>query len=149
MTVTIRRASVDDVERVAPLFDAYRQFYKLAPNLELSRDFIAARISRNESIVLLAQAADGTGVGFVQLYRSFSSLRAAPNYILYDLFVSPAGRGQGTGRLLMEAAADTARKEGAAGLTLSTAIDNTTAQALYESLGWKRDTSFYEYNLDL
>ena len=149
MTDSIRRATVADVDLVAPLFDAYRQFYKLPSNLALSRDFLAARLSRNESIVLLAQSSDGTPVGFVQLYPSFSSLRAAPNYILNDLFVSPAARGRGVGRLLMEAAADTARAAGAAGMTLSTAIANTTAQALYESLGWKRETSFYEYNLDL
>jgi ribosomal protein S18 acetylase RimI-like enzyme len=149
MTDSIRRATVADVDLVAPLFDAYRQFYKLPSNLALSRDFLAARLSRNESIVLLAQSSDGTPVGFVQLYSSFSSLRAAPNYILNDLFVSPAARGRGVGRLLMEAAADTARAAGAAGMTLSTAVTNTTAQALYESLGWKRETSFYEYNLDL
>lgn len=149
MSDTIRRATVADVDRVAPLFDLYRQFYQLPPNPALCREYLAARLGRDESIVLLAQAADGSAVGFVQMYRGFSSLRAAPNYILYDLFVSQAARGRGVGRKLMEAAADVARGEGAKGLTLSTAITNTTAQALYESLGWRRDTSFYEYNLDL
>lgn len=149
MRDTVRLATAADADLVAPLFDAYRQFYELPSNLGLARAFLAERLSRRESIVLVAQAGDGAALGFVQMYPSFSSLRAAPNYILYDLFVSPAARGRGVGRLLMEAAAETARAAGAKGLTLSTAIDNTTAQALYESLGWKRDTHFYEYNLDL
>jgi len=30
---------------------------------------------------------------------------------------------------------------------LETATGNLTAQRLYESLGWKRDTEFYAYHL--
>jgi hypothetical protein len=30
-----------------------------------------------------------------------------------------------------------------------TAVDNLPAQRLYESLGWQRDTGFFEYNLTL
>jgi ribosomal protein S18 acetylase RimI-like enzyme len=149
MTDTVRRASVSDVDQVAPLFDAYRQFYKLPPDLARARGFLRERLSQNQSIVLLANAPDGAAVGFVQLYPTYSSLRTAPIYVLYDLFVDPAARGRGVGRLLMEAAARLARETGFAGMTLSTAITNKRAQGLYESLGWKRDEEFYTYELDL
>jgi ribosomal protein S18 acetylase RimI-like enzyme len=149
MADTVREASISDVDQLAPLFDGYRQFYGRSPDLAIARKFLAERLSRNQSRVLLAQAADGTAIGFVQLFPSFSSVRAAPIYILNDLFVAPAARGRGVGRLLMNAAADAARQAGAARLTLSTAITNAPAQALYESLGWKRDEDFYEYNLAL
>jgi ribosomal protein S18 acetylase RimI-like enzyme len=149
MADTVRDASTSDVDQLAPLFDGYRQFYGRYPDLALARQFLTERLSRNQSMVLLAQAADGTAVGFVQLYPSFSSVRAAPVYILNDLFVAPAARGRGVGRILMKAAADAACKAGAVGLTLSTAITNAPAQALYESLGWKRNEDFYEYNLAL
>ena len=65
------------------------------------------------------------------------------------MFVDPAARQQGVGRRLMEAAADEARRRGAVSLVLSTAKTNHPAQRLYESLGWVRDTEFYEYNLRL
>jgi len=42
-----------------------------------------------------------------------------------------------------------ARANGAASLSLSTAVDNLPAQQLYASLGWVRDEGFYEYNLAL
>jgi ribosomal protein S18 acetylase RimI-like enzyme len=42
-----------------------------------------------------------------------------------------------------------AKKSGVASLSLSTAHDNLPAQALYESLGWQRDTQFREYGLTL
>jgi len=149
MTCTIRLATVEDADRVAPLFDAYRQFYGLAPDLALASRFMADRLARGESVVLLAAAADGTPMGFVQMYPGFSSLRAARTYVLYDLFVQPRARRHGVGRLLMEAASDEARRAGAVALVLSTAKTNVGAQRLYESLGWVRDEDFYEYGLDL
>ena len=37
--ITIREASSSDADAIAPLFDAYRQFYDKAPDLELARSF--------------------------------------------------------------------------------------------------------------
>ena len=145
----VRRATPGDAERVAPLFDAYRQFYGLAPDLALSRRFIAERLERDESIVLLAQTADGTSLGFAQMYPTFSSLRAARVFVLYDLFVAPAARRHGVARRLMEAAVGEARAAGAVAISLQTARTNRAAQRLYESLGWKRDEEFLEYGLAL
>ena len=47
----------------------------------------------------------------------------------------------------MERARSFAQDNGAAGMALSTAVDNGPAQALYESLGWVRDEEFYTYEL--
>ena len=149
MGFTIGLATAADADRVAPLFDAYRQFYGLPSNLQLCRHYLAERLSRDESVVLLAADADGTALGFVQMYPTFASLAAARTYVLYDLFVDPAARQRGVGRRLMEAAAEEARRRGAASLVLSTAKTNHPAQRLYESLGWVRDEEFYEYNLRL
>jgi ribosomal protein S18 acetylase RimI-like enzyme len=145
----IRLATAADVDRVAPLFDAYRQFYGLPSDPGLCRQYLAERLGRDESVVLLAGEADGTTLGFVQMYPGFSSLAAARTYVLYDLFVAPAARERGVGRRLMEAAAEEARRRGAVSLVLSTAKTNHPAQRLYESLGWVRDEEFYEYSLRL
>jgi ribosomal protein S18 acetylase RimI-like enzyme len=149
VNVHVRRAQSCDAESVAPLFDAYRQFYGLASDLALSGRFIAQRLERDESIVMLAQTAEGTLLGFVQMYPTFSSLRAARVFVLYDLFVAPTARCHGVARRLMAAAVAEARTAGAVGLTLQTARTNHAAQRLYESLGWRRDEAFCEYGLDL
>jgi ribosomal protein S18 acetylase RimI-like enzyme len=148
MSDGIRSATVADVPLVAPLFDAYRQFYGLAPDLPLAQRFLAERLLRGESVVLLAHETEIV-LGFVQMYAGFSSLLAARTYVLYDLFVDPAARRGGVGRRLMQAAADEARRRGAMSLVLSTAKTNLGAQRLYESLGWVRDEDFFEYNLRL
>jgi len=149
MPATVRRAGPADAGAVAPLFDAYRQFYGLAPDPQLCLRFLTDRLARGESLVLLAEQPGGAPAGFAQLYPTFSSLSAARVLVLYDLFVAPQARRSGVGRALMEAAARLGREQGAASLVLSTARTNRAAQRLYESLGWLRDEDFYEYHLRL
>jgi len=144
--VHIRLATPADVATIAPLFDAYRQFYEQAPNLAGARAFIAERLEREESVILLALDGSQTAVGFCQLYPSFCSVEAAPIYTLYDLFVVPTARKTGAGRSLLIAAEATARSHGKVRMDLTTAHTNTAAQSLYESLGWKLDTVFRAYN---
>lgn len=147
--MTVLQATIHDVERIAPLFDAYRQFYGQTTDINLARAFLIDRFRHQESIIFLATDPAGVAVGFTQLYPLFSSTRAARTYLLNDLFVVPAARRAGTARLLLTEAARFGRTAGAAGLTLSTALTNHPAQRLYESLGWKRDAAYCEYELAL
>lgn len=149
MTVTVRRATVEDLNRLVPLFDAYRQFYEQPSDLVMARQFLKDRFERNESVVLIAEDREGATVGFVQLFPTFSSILAAPVYILHDLFVTPVARRRSVGTLLMNAAVDTARAAGAVRLELATAITNDPARRLYKKLGWKRDDEFYVYGFPL
>jgi ribosomal protein S18 acetylase RimI-like enzyme len=148
-TCTTRLATPDDLASVAALFDAYRQFYKQPADLPLARAFMRARLERKDSVVLVAESATKQVLGFCQLYPMFCSIRAAPTYTLYDLFVTPEARGTGAGRALMLAAQAHAAQTGASRLELSTAKDNTVAQSLYESLGWERDEVFFVYGKSL
>lgn len=146
--VAVRRAAQSELDLVAPLFDAYRRFYGRPSDPARARAFLAERMARGESTVLLARRGE-QGVGFVQLYPSFSSVAAAPILILNDLFVVPEARRSGVATLLLRAAAEHGRSVGAARLTLSTGVDNSGAQALYRAAGWKADTAFMEFTLAL
>jgi ribosomal protein S18 acetylase RimI-like enzyme len=150
MASHIRRAMLVDLGLVAPLFDGYRQFYGKPSDPPLAEAFMRDRLERDESVVFLAiDAEGGEGLGFVQLYPSFSSVSARPIWILNDLYVIPAARNRGLGRALLAEAAEHARSTGAARLVLSTATDNRTAQSLYESYGFRRDERFLVYQLEL
>ncbi len=135
MTATIRQATPDDLDTVARLFDLYRVFYGKPSDPALARDFIQARMTRGESVILLAEI-DGDAAGFTQLYPAFSSVSATRTWILNDLLVLPEARRQGVARALLAAAADFARADGALRLELETDHDNATAQALYRAMGW-------------
>jgi GNAT superfamily N-acetyltransferase len=144
--VHTRLATLQDLTTVAALFDAYRQFYEQAPDLAAATQFIAARMQKQESVILLAEDGDTNALGFCQLYPTFCSVEARPIYVLYDLFVTPQSRKTGAGRALLLAAEDLARQHGKVRMDLTTARTNLPAQQLYASLGWVRDDVFLAYS---
>lgn len=140
----VRRAGVEDLDLVVPLFDKYRQFYGRPADMGLARTFLADRLERKDSVIFLAEREEAP-VGFIQLYPSFTSVGAARIWILNDLYVDARQRRNGAASALLEAAAAFGRETGAARLILSTALSNLPAQALYERHGWMRDSEFVEY----
>jgi ribosomal protein S18 acetylase RimI-like enzyme len=150
LTFQIRRASEADLRTVAELFDGYRQFYGHSADYPRAEAFLRDRFACNDSVVFLAiDPQSGNGLGFVQLYPSFSSVAARRIWILNDLFVAPAARHMGVGRALLDAARDHGVATGAKRLVLSTGVTNREARALYESYGYKQEELFLVYKLDL
>ncbi|WP_350599688.1 GNAT family N-acetyltransferase [Pseudomonas sp. 65/3-MNA-CIBAN-0223] len=149
MSLHALRADASHLDLIAPLFDAYRVFYRQPSNLAQSRAFIAERIARDESVIFLAQDDTGEALGFVQLFPTFSSIDAHRTWLLGDLFTTANARGRGVGTLLMNTARSFAVLSGGKGMVLETATDNVNAQRLYESLGYVRDSGYYTYCLDL
>lgn len=141
MKFSVDQAGIRDLDIVAGLFDAYRQFYGQPADADGSRRFLRERFQLQESLVLLARGEQGEGLGFTQLYPLFSSVRAVRTWLLNDLFVAPRARRQGVGAGLLREAAVRARELGVGSLMLWTAFDNVPAQGLYASLGWHREAS--------
>ena len=141
-----RRATFDDLGALAPLFDAYRQFYKKTSDVGAGHEFLRERLENNQSVIFVAEV-DGVIGGFVQLYPCYSSVRLGIEWILNDLYVSHDNRRLGLGRLLVQTCMAYAHETGALGLELLTETDNTAAQTLYEALGWKRTTEYYRYTV--
>jgi GNAT superfamily N-acetyltransferase len=143
-----------DADSIAPLFDAYRQFYGAAPDLAGARAFIAARLERDESVVLLARALSqasepASAVGFAQLYPSFSSVSLGPIIVLNDLFVLPSWRRSSVARSLVEETARHGERVGAIRIHLSTQFTNVPARRLYQSLEFVADEEFVHLSLSL
>jgi GNAT superfamily N-acetyltransferase len=144
----VRQASLEDLDRLVPLFDGYRQFYRQPTDPARARDFLHQRLARGDAVIFLAEEG-GTALGFTQLYPIFSSVSAGPAWLLNDLFVTPEGRSRGVGAALLTRAREHGIATGARWLSLSTGRGNYPAQRLYESLGWIRDTEYYHYELPL
>ena len=141
----IIRAQAKDVDLIAPLFDAYRQFYKAPSDVEAAHQFIFERLTKDESVIFIAMDGD-RALGFIQLYPLFASVALQSLWLLNDLFVDPAARKHGVGEALMKHAEQFAHETGSRGLFLRTATDNFPAQKLYEKCGWVRDETFYRYD---
>ena len=139
----VERIGPEDVDEVAPLFDAYRQFYRQPSDPALARQFLSDRLQREESTIYVVRS-EGRAIGFTQLYPMFSSTACTPLWVLNDLYVVPEERGRGVASLLLERAKSLARETGASGVLLDTALDNP-AQHLYEAHGWQQDRAFLHY----
>lgn len=144
----IQKATIVDLEALIPLFDAYRQFYNQPPDADRARQFLSDRFEHQQSVIFIAYSGEEP-IGFTQLFPSFSSTRLTRTFILNDLYVAPAARGLNAGKALLDGASEYCRQLGAAGLSLSTALDNTTARSLYEKAGWALDEEFCVYRLPL
>jgi len=147
-TLSVRQAVLSDLNALIPLFDRYRQFYGKASDPAAARSFLSDRFNHGESTLFIAEK-DTVAMGFAQLYPCFSSVSLARTFILNDLFVDVRYRRQGIAKLLIEAATEYAASLGAIRMTLSTAIANTEAQALYQAAGWQREAQFCAYYLTI
>ncbi len=144
----VRLAHMDDLDEVTRLFDRYRIFYGQVSDIDAARKFIQMRFQQGDSTILIALD-ELRGVGFTQLYPSFSSVSMKRVWILNDLFVEETARCQGVGTQLMQVAESFARQTGAVRIALSTQMTNQRAQSLYESRGYVKDEVFYHYSLPL
>lgn len=118
----------DEMGDCQPLSPAARE--NLFPGL---REHGGARI-------LMAFATDDqsepTPVGLAICINGFSSFKGAPLLNIHDLAVAPQARGQGVGKLLMQAIEKLARTLGCKKITLEVRSDNLRAQKLYEQMGY-------------
>lgn len=142
----IENVTLEHLDEVSKLFDAYRRFYGQESNPAAARRFIEERLHKGDAHLVCVVTDEGVA-GFAQLYPTLDSIALARSWILHDLFVAPAFRRRGIARMLLHTARDLGIRTNASLITLSTAINNTNAQALYESEGWIRDDHYYTYDL--
>lgn len=145
----IVQATEKHISQAADLFDQYRQFYHQDKDTIAAKNFVSQRIVEQDSVIYLALSDEEQGMGFTQLYPSFSSVAMQRTYILNDLFVSEAFRKQGVARKLMLTAKAFAEKNGAYAIKLATAKANIAAKSLYDDLGYRQITQFDYYTYQL
>ena len=141
----IQRIDTTTLYLVEALFDQYRVFYHQPSDIALAKGFLQQRLFNNESVIFAAvdnQDNATVAAGFTQLYPLYSSVSATKNWILNDLFVAATYRKQGIGRKLIEAAMQFAKAQGAGFIQLETTPENTTAQRLYEAIGFQQYNPF-------
>ncbi|MEH7379964.1 GNAT family N-acetyltransferase [Bacillus sp. JJ1533] len=144
----IYQATIEDLEGVSNLFNLYRMFYQQTSDLEGAKTYIRNRIESKDSIIFVVKDKQEY-VGFTQLYPTFSSISMKRAWILNDLYIDVKNRNQGIGEMLLHKAKDFAIKTGAKSISLETAPDNYVAQRLYKKNGYKKDSQYYHYDLDL
>jgi len=132
--LVIRPIRADERADWEPLWNGYLTFYETSVAPDVS-DAAWARIhDPAEPMHALGACLDGRLVGIVQylFHRSFWTI--GDYCYLQDLFVSPAARGRGVGRALIQAVELEARKAGASRVHWLTMETNKTARVLYDQV---------------
>ena len=145
---TISPATEADLDDVLPLFAGYQRFYTGTQQDDgKNRAFLTRFVIGDAGRLLIARDDEtNEALGFANLYWTFSSTLAEEHVLMNDLFVSERARGQNVGFELIAAARDVARERGSRSLSWETALDNRTAQRLYERTGAERFV-WFEYDL--
>jgi ribosomal protein S18 acetylase RimI-like enzyme len=140
----IRPVVKEDMEQLKSLMLAYIvDFYKgkKPEDTRLENHILHLLNSEEAGTQFVVVADDGELAGFATLYFSFSTTRVQKIAILNDLFVDSAYRGSGLGEKLFQHVLEYTKNEGYAYITWQTAVDNTSAQALYKKMGGKNINS--------
>lgn len=141
-----RKATIQDLQQLAELFDQYRIFYHKDSDISAAKNFLTERIQTKDSEIFVAES-EGRLVGFVQLYPLFSSTRMKRYWLLNDLYVDENYRGKGFSKELIEEAKELAKLTDAAGILLETGKTNDIGNKLYPSCGFEiyDEANFYEW----
>jgi GNAT superfamily N-acetyltransferase len=148
-TYQIEAATTADLTELSRLYIAYRVFYGEPPDEKLATGFIRDRVTQSSGRYFLAFSDVSTphcAIGFMHLMPSTNTLAMRHIWLLEDLYVDVAARGQGVATALLGYAEGFARSTGAERLTLATANDNLTAQRIYKKLGWVREDHFLYFH---
>jgi len=101
--------------------------------------FLGTQLDEPNIVILVAER-NGEVIGYTYAGvegTDYMSLRG-PAGALYDIVVDPAHRGQGVGRMLLDATIEALKARGAPRVVLSTAERNTVAQRLFDHAGFRR-----------
>ena len=134
MSRQIRLADRDDADAIGRLLYAFnREFDEPAPEPPALAERVRQLLDGGDTLVVLA--GDGPDGLAVLRFRAAIWSAGLESY-LAELYVVPARRGQGLGRLLMEAAIREARDRGADTMDIGVDEPDLAARRLYESLGF-------------
>jgi len=146
----VRAVRRDDLPRVWEMVRGLAAFEKLEAILTGDAGRLERALFEDPPFLygLVAEAADGTLVGYALYHYTFSSFRTNPRLWLEDLYVDPAARGTGAGEALLAAFARDGLARGVHRVDWDV-LEWNPARAFYERMGAVRsDDGFLRYGLD-
>ncbi len=136
--LVIRPVARSDYEKWLPLWEGYNAFYGRSGPTALAPEITATTWSRffdgYEPVHGMVAEREGALLGLVHYLYHRSTTAIGPSCYLQDLFTTPAARGQGVGRALIEAVYARAAEQGATRVYWLTHETNRTAMGLYDQV---------------
>jgi GNAT superfamily N-acetyltransferase len=136
MTLSIRAATIDDLDLVIGFIRALADYERLADAVVLDRTLLGCHLFGDKPMAeVLIGEIDGVARGFALFFHNFSTFEGKPGIYLEDLFVEPEARGSGLGKALLARLAQLAIERGCARLEWSVLDWNEPSINFYKALG--------------
>lgn len=146
MTLVVAPLQASDRAAWEPLARGYKDFYEtVLPAEDYERAW--QRLLAGTAILGLGAHLDGRLVGIAH-YLLHAHVWQGNVCYLQDLFVDATVRGKGVARALIDAVADSARRQGATRYYWQTKQDNGVARLLYDKVAVFRGFIRYDYPLE-
>jgi len=149
--VEIRPVRPTDYDAWLPLWDGYNEFYGRAGATALDPAITETTWKRffdpGEPLFALVAEAGGSLEGLAHYLYHRSTTRVEPVCYLQDLYTTPARRGHGIGRALIEGVYAGARRAGLKRVYWQTQESNTPGRRLYERIA--KHHGFIVYSRDV
>ncbi|MGO4550278.1 N-acetyltransferase family protein [Lysobacter sp. 2RAF19] len=137
-TIEIRPITPNDHAQWLPLWLGYNAFYGREGATALAPEITATTWARllDPAVPMHAFVAEHEGalVGLTHIVLHHSTIQVESNCYLQDLFVSPAVRGRGVAKALIEAVYDFARQARLPRVYWQTHETNAVARKLYDTV---------------
>ena len=148
LTITLRGATASDAALILSMIRELAEYERLAHQVVASetsvRDTLFGASPRAE--VLIAESG-GDPAGFALFLHNYSTFLTKPGIFLEDLYVRPAFRRLGIGRLLLTRLAAIAVERDCGRFEWNVLDWNESARQFYESLGAKPMSEWTTYRL--
>jgi GNAT superfamily N-acetyltransferase len=142
--LTIRQAAIQDLSKLVPIFDDYREYFGQQKVPAAVNQFLFEKFEHLESVIFIAQQQNKV-VGFAQLYPVFSSLTLQRVWLLNYFFIAEEFRGSGIGTKLFAKVKEFTLLTKSKGIELSVEHSNKKAWVFWEKQGFKMDEEFRYY----
>jgi len=147
MVTCIPIDSKTDFDKWSELWKGYLHFYETTLPLEQYHNTFSRLVDEQGDLFgFILEDDDGVPIGLAHYLYHVSAWSSKPQCYLNDLFVDPARRGTGGGRLLIEAVKRQADSRGCSRLYWLTAPDNAAARKLYDKVATMNRVA---YKIDL
>jgi GNAT superfamily N-acetyltransferase len=134
--LTIRPATIDDVATILSFIRQLADYEQLLDRVVASEGRLRESLFGAAPAAEVLLAIDGVRpVGFALFFHNYSTFLAQRGVYLEDLFVEPAARGRGVGRLLLEAVARVAVARDCGRLEWAVLDWNAPAIGFYRRMG--------------
>lgn len=144
--ITIRQATVDDLQRLSELWLEFMEFHtEREPDLALSADagdrwakWAAQKVADDKGFIAVAEAG-GKIIGYViaKITDRSDVFRERTYGEIMELAVTSSARAAGAGTRLYESATEWVRSKGVGWLQLEVSSANETADAFWAKKGFK------------